>query len=267
MDKLSQLEMVLRDFDGPTIAVSGGVDSTTLAEFARQQDPQTRMVHAISPAVPVAATRRVQALAAERDWRISFVDAGEFTDERYLSNPVNRCFYCKSNLYRTLGQLTEGVICSGANTDDLTDYRPGLVAAEENGVRHPYIEAGLAKSDVRTLAAELGLTELSALPASPCLSSRIETGIRVEPGTLRLIEDVETWLQEQIAPQTVRCRIRRGGIEIELDPGTLGQLDAAEQETLVNRLRSVDASLAGQSIHLSAYRRGSAFIGEKAPRS
>ena len=247
----------------PTIAVSGGVDSTTLAEFSRQLDPRTKMVHAVSPAVPAAATHRVRVLANERNWTLRCVDAGEFGDERYLENPIDRCYHCKSHLYVTLGALTDGQVCSGANTDDLGDYRPGLTAAAEHGVRHPYVEARLMKSDVRALAGQLGLTDLSTLPASPCLASRIETGIRVSPARLRLVEQVETWVQKRLDPATVRCRIRSSGVEIELDQRTLRQIGPGEQKTLIAELRSATEGLAGQSIYISAYRRGSAFIGEK----
>ena len=264
MDAAGRLKGVLGEIGSPTIAVSGGVDSTTLAEFSRQLDPRTRMVHAVSPAVPDAATHRVRTLAMERDWDLQLVDAGEFGDERYLENPVDRCYFCKSHLYLTLGALTDGQICSGANTDDLSDYRPGLAAASEHGVRHPYVEARLAKSAVRALARLLGLAELSRLPASPCLASRIETGIRVSPARLRLVEHVEAWVQTRLDPATVRCRIRPTGVEVELDANTLRQLGTAEQQALIADLRNAAEGLAGQSIHLSAYRRGSAFIGEKA---
>ena len=264
MRTTAHLAGILSRIASPTIAVSGGVDSTTLAEFARQQTPDTTMVHAVSPAVPGPATARVRALAGERGWRLTIVDAGEFGDERYLENPVDRCFYCKTNLYRTLSQLTDGAICSGANADDLNDFRPGLAAAADHNVRHPYIEAGFAKNDIRALARALDLPAFSALPASPCLASRLETGLRVEPGRLRLVEDVEAWLQARLTAETVRCRLRHTGIEIELDSMTLAALSADDQAALIAELRCTAGDLGDQPIRLSPYRRGSAFIGEGA---
>ena len=267
MAEFGRLRDVLRGYARATVAVSGGVDSMTLASFARRflGGGRVRMVHAVSPAVPPAATDRVRARAAAEGWSLEVVDAGEFADERYRANPVNRCFFCKSNLYRTLGMMSEGVVLSGANTDDLGDYRPGLEAAAANGVRHPYVEAGFAKADVRALARRLGLPELAVLPASPCLSSRVETGIRIEPDTLRLIDRVEVWLREALAPETVRCRVRRAGIVIELDPATLGRLDGAGRAALIaeagRRIRGLVPGVGDVPVQLTAYRRGSAFVG------
>ena len=91
----------------------------------------------------------------------------------YLANPVDRCFFCKTNLYGCIARLTDAQILSGANLDDLQEYRPGLEAAKCHSVRHPYLEAGIDKRAVRSLARELGLGALSELPAAPCLSSRM----------------------------------------------------------------------------------------------
>jgi uncharacterized protein len=263
MADLGRLRDVLCGYATVTIAVSGGVDSMTLASFAQRVlgANRVRMVHGVSPAVPPAATDRVRAQAEAEGWRLDVVDAGEFADERYRANPVNRCFFCKSNLYETLGRMSEGVVLSGANTDDLGDYRPGLEAAAANGVRHPYVEAGFAKADVRALARRLGLPKLAVLPASPCLSSRVETGIRIEPDTLRLIDRIEIWLRQVLAAETVRCRVRRAGIVIELDPPTLGRLDDAGRAALIAEARRRVPALGDAPVQLTAYQRGSAFVG------
>jgi uncharacterized protein len=260
-----RLADVIRDCDGAAIAVSGGVDSMTLASFAGRVlgVGQICMVHALSPAVPAGATERVRAQALAEGWRLRVVDAGEFADERYRANPVNRCYFCKSNLYATLGTLSDGVVLSGTNTDDLSDYRPGLEAARENGVRHPYVEAGFAKTDVRALARRLGLPELAELPASPCLSSRVETGIRIEPEMLRLVDEVETWLRA-VTPGTVRCRVRREGVVIELDASALEGLSARERGAMISEIRRRFGGLRGLAVQLAAYERGSAFVGAAA---
>ncbi len=255
-----RLADVIRGCDGSSIAVSGGVDSMTLASFAQQVlgAARIRMVHALSPAVPAEATERVRAQAAAESWRLDVVDAGEFADERYRANPVNRCYFCKSNLYMALGRLSDGVVLSGTNTDDLSDYRPGLQAATENNVRHPYVEAGLAKSQVRALARRLGLPELAELPASPCLSSRVETGIRIEPETLRRIDAVESWLRKTVNPDTVRCRVRRSGVVIELDAATLDGLGAAGRQALI---ADAGRRVGDRDVKLAPYAQGSAFVG------
>lgn len=263
-----RLANVIRECAGAAIAVSGGVDSMTLASFAQRVlgADRVRMFHALSPAVPNEATERVRAQATVEGWRLNVVDAGEFADERYRANPVNRCYFCKSNLYATLGGLSEGVVLSGTNTDDLSDYRPGLEAAKVNDVRHPYVEAGFAKTDVRALARRLGLPELAELPASPCLSSRVETGIRIEPETLRVIDGVESWLQNTVTRATVRCRVRRAGVVIELDPATLNEMTTGDRVALISEIRRRLGSLGKFSLKLAAYEQGSAFLGARRTR-
>jgi uncharacterized protein len=257
MNEAFQRLFALLDAIGPAdIAVSGGVDSLTLAAAAHGVlGHEARMHHAVSPAVPPEATARTQAIAAERGWRLHLFDAGEFADERYRRNPSDRCYFCKSNLYGALAERVSGTILSGTNTDDLTDWRPGLRAAERHGVRHPFVEAGIDKATVRRLATHLGLEEVADLPASPCLSSRIETGIRVEPELLELVHRVERTVAQALSPRTVRCRIRGAGVVVELDAETLMRL-TSQGEALGDEL----AALAGRPVVFAAYRSGSAFL-------
>ena len=168
--------------------------------------------------------------------------------------PVNRCFYCKNNLYAALSRIGGGVICSGANLDDLGDYRPGLKAAADHQVRHPYIEAEMHKAAVRALARRLGLREVAELPSAPCLASRVETGLRVEPETLARIDAVETWARSAFALETVRCRRRREGFVIEVDALSLSRLDPAVLQA------GAAVLLEGKVPLIEPYRRGSAFV-------
>ncbi len=261
--KTDRLARLLEALGEATVAVSGGVDSMTLASFAHRAlgRDSARMVHAVSPAVPRAATARVKARGAEEGWRLELADAGEFADERYRANPVNRCYFCKSNLYGLLAAMPGDVVLSGANCDDLGDYRPGLEAAAENAVRHPYIEAAFAKADVRALARALDLPELAALPSSPCLSSRVETGLRIEPAALALIDDMEEWLKDALTPRTVRCRLRKQGVVIELDAETIAGLTPDRRAGLIAGMRERRPDMPGGEIEIVAYRRGSAFVG------
>jgi uncharacterized protein len=257
---LETLRALLRSIVSPTIAVSGGVDSVTLAAVAAQTCDDTLLVHAASPAVPREATERLTRLATERRWNLQIVDAGEFADPRYRDNPVNRCFYCKSNLYATIAARTGRQILSGANMDDLGEYRPGLDAAREHSVRHPFIEAHIGKLAVRAIAHDLGLHEVAELPASPCLSSRVETGIRIEEATLTFIHAVERMIQTELAPRTVRCRVRAGAVVIELDEPTLRGMTKAATGRAQSIVREQPNRPLEMPILFQPYRNGSAFL-------
>jgi len=250
------LAEVLRRIDRPAIAVSGGVDSVTLSAFAHATLPSVTMVHAVSPAVPESATNRVKRIAGEHDWDLRLVDAREFEDARYLANPANRCFFCKTNLYGTMARVVGGTLLSGTNLDDLSDWRPGLEAAKDHAVRHPFVEARYTKGDIRALAARLDLRDIAELPASPCLSSRVETGLKIEPAMLRLVDDVESHVRARYGVSLVRCRRRAGGFVLELDPAKLATMADRQREKM-----AADASkIAGESVALEPYRRGSAFL-------
>jgi len=248
-----------------TIAVSGGVDSMTLASFAQRKlgREKVQMAHAASPAVPAAAGRRIRDIANAENWQLDIVDAAELADPSYRANPVNRCFFCKSNLYSTLSRLAPGAIASGANCDDLADYRPGLEAARNFSVCHPYIEADLNKVDVRRLARMLGHDNLAELPSSPCLSSRIESGIAIDEADLHLIDRIESWLRETLGPATVRCRIRRTGIVIELDAEALVEVESRSADKFLDSLAAGIPDVDRETLQVACYRQGSAFVGAR----
>lgn len=189
------------------------------------------------------------------------LDAGEFSDENYLANPANRCFFCKTNLYGTLSAAAGGArLFSGTNIDDLGDWRPGLKAAEAYRVRHPFVEAGLSKADIRKLAATYGLKDVAELPSAPCLSSRVESGIRIDPNMLRTINRVETLVRDRLNPETVRCRIRLEGMVIELDSETLADLGDASRAELIEVIRANVALEPAVAVTFANYARGSAFL-------
>lgn len=253
---INQLHQTLKHHGRLAIAVSGGVDSMTLA-FVAHRVIDVEVIHAVSPAVPHSATDLVEAYAKREDWQLTVVKSGEFQDEKYLKNPVNRCYFCKANLYDRIDGITTRTIASGANLDDLGDYRPGLLAAERMQVVHPLIEAKIGKAAVRAIAAAYELSDLASLPAQPCLSSRIETGIAIDADDLAFVNQLETQTRDIVGPSTlVRCRITHQGVALELGP--------LDNETLVET-----ANTNAQKLTLSCgrvwvgsreYRRGSAFL-------
>lgn len=242
-----------------TIALSGGIDSLTLSAAAAQaRGPRNiTLCHAVSPAVPAAATARVRQFAQDHDLPVRIVDAGEFADASYRANPVNRCYFCKSNLYGKLSQFGQ-VVAAGTNLDDLSDYRPGLQAADEHSVLHPFVAAHMTKQDVRALARTLGLGDLAELPAAPCLASRIETGLRVEPADLRIIDAVEEALRRELGDVTLRCRHMRTGWVIEIAQDEYARMSDAQRADISALVDALTPP--GRPVTLRPYEKGSAFV-------
>jgi uncharacterized protein len=227
---LERLEARFRPLQSVVVAFSGGVDSSLAALVALRTLGRDRVlaVTARSPSLPRAELSAAAAVAAEIGVSHEFIDTAEFENARYLQNPANRCYFCKTELYSRLAPLAAArgfhAIVNGVNADDLSDYRPGLQAAGEHGVHAPLADAGLTKADVRTLAAALGLS-IHDKPAGPCLSSRVQYGEAITPEKLARIDAAEDFLRSAGFPE---CRVRHHGdlARIEVPPADIERLAA-----------------------------------------
>lgn len=256
--KVEQLVAFFNQFERFTVAVSGGVDSMLLTYLAHRFSSATvTAMHAYSPAVPESALQRVKSHAQTYQWQLEIIDANEFNDSNYLSNPINRCYFCKSNLYTRIAEASSDVIFSGTNLDDLSDIRPGLQAAKELSVRHPYVEVGIVKQDIYAIAKHFALTNLYRLPAQPCLASRVQTGIHIKVDDMHFIDALEQHLSDILpSTDTIRCRITHTGVCVELDSVPIGQA----LEDLSNELNQYCAQRDKIFKGIKHYQKGSAFL-------
>jgi uncharacterized protein len=242
--KRDRLLTALRGIGRVAVAFSGGVDSTVVAKAAHLAlGDRALAVTADSPSVARAELADARRVAAELGIRHVIVPTAEFADPNYLRNDGARCYFCKSELYHRieslLPELGNPVVCSGANLDDMGDYRPGLMAAREHGIRHPLQEAGCTKADVRALARHWGL-DIWDKPAAPCLSSRLAPGVTVTPERTGRIEEAERLLHE-LGFRECRVRLHDGELaRIEVPLGELARLAAdSVRESLAARLREL----------------------------
>ncbi|HYR98720.1 MAG TPA: ATP-dependent sacrificial sulfur transferase LarE [Gemmatimonadales bacterium] len=219
------LRALVRTYPSALVGYSGGVDSALLAVVLRQELGRERMLAGVgrSASYPAAQWATARAVAQRFDVPLVELDTHELEDPDYLANPTNRCFFCKTELWRRLVPEARrrglAIVCDGTNADDLREHRPGYAAGQAAGVHSPLAEAGFTKAEVRHAARELGLPVWDA-PAAPCLSSRVAYGIPITPERLAQVERAEAYLRELGVTGDLRVRHHgdRGGARIEVEP-------------------------------------------------
>ncbi|MDB9465104.1 ATP-dependent sacrificial sulfur transferase LarE [Dolichospermum circinale] len=220
-EKLEQLQALFQEIDQALIAYSGGVDSTLVVKIAYDVlGDRALAVTAVSASLLPEELEDAKIQAATIGIAHKIVQTQEMDNPNYTSNPVNRCYFCKSELHDTLKPLALELgypyVVDGVNADDLHDYRPGIQAAKERGVRSPLAEIGVTKAEVRQISQQLGLPWWDK-PAQPCLSSRFPYGEEITIAKLQRVGRAEIYLRN-LGWQNLRVRSEGDTARIELSP-------------------------------------------------
>ena len=220
-DKLAQLQAIFKDMERALIAYSGGIDSTLVAKVAYDTlAEQALAITANSPSLMPEDFADAKTQAAEIGIAHQVVETHEMDNPNYTANPTNRCYFCKSELHDTLRPLANELgypyVVDGLNADDLQDYRPGIAAAKERGVRSPLAEVGITKLEVREISKHLGLPWWDK-PSQPCLSSRFPYGELITTEKLHRVGRAERHLRD-LGYRNIRVRSDGETARIELMP-------------------------------------------------
>lgn len=223
-EKYNKLKHILKEMGEVTVAYSGGVDSAFLLKVATDVlGNRAYGVLAISPTYPSREYEKAKNIAKDLGANLKVINTHETEQEDFLKNPLNRCYYCKSELFDRILEQTDHKtfknLVDGSNLDDLQDHRPGRQALKERGVRSPLQEAGLSKTDIRHLSKQLGLPVWNK-ESLACLSSRFPYGERIDLQKLRMVDEMENFLQD-LGFSGIRARHHDKTLKIEVNPSEI----------------------------------------------
>ena len=258
--KVKKLEEILQSMGRVLVAYSGGVDSTFLIKTAKDMLGKDNVlaVTAESATYPLSELKDAKKNAKNIGVRHLIIHTNEFEDNNFISNPPDRCYYCKKELFNKLKSIAKkeniDFIVDASNMDDLNDYRPGTKAKKELGIRSPLQEAGFNKSDIRQFSKKISLNTW-AKPAMACLASRLPYGEKIEVDTLRRIELAEDFLQ-RLGFKQVRVRCHGNMARIEVLPKDIKLLiKNGVRDKIIAHLKKL--GFAFITLDLQGYRTGS----------
>jgi len=258
-EKHEKLKNLLSEMGEVVVAYSGGVDSAFLLKVAVDVlDDKAYGVLAVSATYPSREFEKAKEVAANIGARIKIIESNELEDEKFRSNPVDRCYFCKSELFNEILKVAKTGsyknLVDGSNQDDLGDHRPGMKALRELGVRSPLQEAQMTKQDIRDLSKQLGLPTWDK-DSLACLSSRFPYGESIDIKKLKMVDEIENLLYD-LGFRNIRARHEKSTVKIEVAPHMIQKFFEDGVRKRVT-LKAKELGYKYVTVDLEGYRQGS----------
>lgn len=260
-EKLIQLKKTLRKMKSLMIAYSGGVDSTFLLKIAQEELGNKNKILAVTACSAIFLPEEMkiaQQITQKLQVKHQIIDTTQLDNPSFFTNPPNRCYYCKKELFSKLSYLAKenglNFVVDGSNLDDLGDFRPGMQAAKELGIRSPLIEVGLSKEEIRNLSRKMGLPTWNK-PSQACLASRFPYGTKITRTALRKVAEAETFLKT-LGISQVRVRYYGAWARIEVPVSQISRLvNEKIRSILIEKFKHIGYTYI--TLDLEGYRQGS----------